>query len=78
MRRFMAAFAILPTLFFAGAAMAQHPNAYLRDAEIHRDGKVVTIVANDPRPLEQALQAVLQDYGWTIDYEDPPYKAASR
>jgi len=67
---------IMPTLFFAGAAMAQQSNSYLRDAELHRAGNIVTIVANDPRPLEQALQAVLQEYGWTIDYEDPPYQSS--
>jgi hypothetical protein len=71
----MTTFGIMPMLFFAGPAMAQQPNAYLRDAEVHRAGNIVTIVANDPRPLEQVLQTVLPEYGWTIDYEDPPYQS---
>lgn len=36
------------------------------------DGRIL-LRANDPRPLDQALLALGQEYGWTLDYEDPPY-----
>ncbi len=31
--------------------------------------------ANDPRPLDQAITAIRQEYGWIVDYEDPPYES---
>jgi hypothetical protein len=36
-----------------------------------------TITANSPRPLEQAISALNVEYGWTVDYEDPPYTSDS-
>jgi len=33
--------------------------------------------ANSPRPLEQALAALQQKYGWIVDYEDPRYVSQS-
>jgi len=34
------------------------------------------VVANDPRPL-QRREGLSEEYGWTIDYEDPPFGADS-
>lgn len=33
----------------------------------------VTVASNDPRPLRQAVEALAEEYGWTVDYEDPAY-----
>jgi len=33
----------------------------------------VRLTANDSRPLEQALTALQQKYGWLVNYEDPQY-----
>jgi hypothetical protein len=33
------------------------------------------LTANNPRPLFQAIDAIGQEYGWTIDFEDPPYQS---
>src|SRR5215475_1915416 len=41
--------------------------------ELRRSADSVTIIANGPRPLEQAVNRLSDEYGWTIDYEDPPY-----
>jgi len=40
-----------------------------------RDGRA-WVRANDPRPLEQATEAIAKSYGWVVDYEDPPYGPA--
>ena len=34
-----------------------------------------TLTANDPRPLMQAIATISQEYGWTVDFEDPPYRS---
>jgi hypothetical protein len=31
------------------------------------------VSANHPRPLFQTVEAVIREYGWVVDYEDPPY-----
>jgi hypothetical protein len=36
------------------------------------DGKV-RVAADDPRPLDRALDALQGKYGWRINYEDPQY-----
>jgi hypothetical protein len=38
----------------------------------HKKG-LATVVANDPRSLAQAVSAVREEYGWVVDFEDPPY-----
>jgi hypothetical protein len=52
---------------------ANHNLSYMGHAEIQHGPNSATVVANSPRPLEQAVQAVSEEYGWTIDFEDPPY-----
>jgi hypothetical protein len=38
----------------------------------HENGKA-TVSANEPRSLRQAMEAVAEEYGWTVDYEDLEY-----
>jgi hypothetical protein len=40
----------------------------------HGQGKA-TVESNEPRPLQEAMEALAKEYGWTIDYEDPAYSA---
>lgn len=40
----------------------------------HEQGKA-TVASNEPRPLRQAVEALAEEYGWTVDYEDPAYSA---
>jgi len=44
-----------------------------KQALISQTGPTVHLSANAPRPLEQALDALQQKYGWEVDYEDPQY-----
>ncbi len=60
--------------------IAAHPalaelRTYLRDAELRRENGAVTVHADDPRPLAQALDAISREYGLSIGYEDPPYRS---
>lgn len=54
---------------------AQQP-AYLRRGEVRHANGSATVVANDPRPLSQAITAVREEYGWRVSYEDPPYQSS--
>lgn len=33
----------------------------------------IVIKAHNARPLEQAVEALREQYGWMVDFEDPPY-----
>jgi hypothetical protein len=48
-------------------------SGYMDHAEIRRVANSITVSANFPRPLAQALTAISEEYAWTIDFEDPPY-----
>ncbi|MDQ6786734.1 MAG: hypothetical protein M3033_07980 [Acidobacteriota bacterium] len=39
----------------------------------HKKSGSAIIKVNDPRPLYQAISALNEEYGWVVDYEDPPY-----
>jgi hypothetical protein len=47
----------------------------MNKASIEQDEGTVMVHANSPRPLEQALDAICQAYGWLVDFEDPPYES---
>ncbi|MFZ0319796.1 MAG: hypothetical protein WAL56_11780 [Candidatus Sulfotelmatobacter sp.] len=60
-------------LFCCSAGTAYGQESYSKQATISEvDGKV-HLVANDSRPLAQALDALQQKYGWRVNYEDPQY-----
>jgi hypothetical protein len=51
------------------------PSRYMDEAIVqHGDGSAV-LKANNARPLKQAIEALNEEYGWIIDYEDPPYRS---
>lgn len=45
----------------------------MNEAVVERQARSATVKANSARPLAQALAAIREEYGWQIDYEDPPY-----
>lgn len=55
--------------------LAQAPTkpSFKSAAVVQHNGNTGTLTANFPRPLAQAVEAISQEYGWTVDYEDPPY-----
>jgi hypothetical protein len=48
---------------------------FMERATIHHQGSSAVVVANDPRPLMQAVDGVAREYGWAVNYEDPPYQS---
>jgi hypothetical protein len=64
---------IFCALLITAPRMARATGPYLKQAEVtEADGKI-RIMANSPRPLEQALDALYLKYKWDINYEDPQY-----
>jgi hypothetical protein len=50
---------------------------FMKEGLVKRNGSSATVIANDPRPLAQAISALNEEYGWVVDYEDPPYSSNS-
>lgn len=68
------AYALIVVIACAVAALAQeNPPHYMDRAEILRHQSSATVQADSARPLLQAVTAVREEYGWVVDYEDPPY-----
>jgi hypothetical protein len=44
-------------------------------AKVEHDTNTATVLAHQARPLQSALDAVEKEYGWVIDFEDPPYRS---
>jgi hypothetical protein len=51
---------------------ARH-SRYMDRAEVRHLADSVAVTANDARPLAQAVTALSEEFGWAIDFEDPPY-----
>lgn len=47
--------------------------AFTMQGSVTHGNSESTVVSNDPRPLNQAVEAVRKEYGWIIDFEDPSY-----
>lgn len=58
----------------AGQGASPNPGFWDR-ANLELTDGTVSVRANDPRPLAQAIEAIRQEYGWEVDYEDPPYES---
>jgi hypothetical protein len=55
----------------------ERQKAYVRHGVVSRQDKSVAVTANEPRPLAQTVRALGDEYGWVIDFEDPPYYSKS-
>jgi len=62
----------------ASVACAQttSPKKFIDHATVQCTGNTATLFASNPRPLMQAVNAVNDEYGWAVNYEDPPYESA--
>ena len=57
----------------AASQQAQRRQRPMKEGLVeHAHGSGI-VTANAPRPLSQAMDAIREEYGWTVDYEDPPY-----
>ena len=64
----------LPAKFFAQQISQRQ---YMNTVIEHKKSGLAIIKVNDPRPLYQAISALNDEYGWIVDYEDPPYLTES-
>ena len=54
-------------------AQAPTKPSFMNAAVVQHNGAAGMLTANDPRPLSQAIEAISQEYGWIVDFEDPLY-----
>jgi hypothetical protein len=71
---------LVPIMIAASLLHGQFPNTstHWDRAIIKHDSQLTgaTLTAVDARPLDQAVEALREEYGWLLDYEDPVYSAA--
>jgi len=62
------------SLLLAGLASAQSATrpTYMERALIRHSGSIATVTASYPTPLFQAIDAVRQEYGWVVNWEEAP------
>jgi len=60
-------------LFCCSAGTTYGQESYSKQATISEAGWKIRLVANDARPLAQALNTLQQKYRWRVNYEDPQY-----
>src|SRR5215471_8860188 len=72
LRTLAVVFAIASLATAAGQERHGRPK-FLEHAIVTPTDDLVVVQANDPRPLDQAIIGLREQYGWIVDYEDPPY-----
>jgi hypothetical protein len=75
MRRLWISFTVIIFATVVGAQVNKPRDEYLRHAELNHLGASALVLANAERPLRQAVMAVREEYGWIVDFEDPPYQS---
>jgi hypothetical protein len=50
---------------------------YMSEGVIEHADAIATLKVNAPQPLRQAVATLNLEYGWMIDFEDPPYMSDS-
>jgi hypothetical protein len=68
--------AIISVVVFSGLCSAQQSTggqSFKPRADITRVGNSIAVDASEPRPLKQAAEAIAEEHGWRVDYEDPIY-----
>lgn len=76
MRTFINAGLVL--LLSCGLLCAQadlRKRSYMQRGVVRHHVDSATVLANDPRPLSQAITAVSEEYGWVVHFEEPPYQS---
>jgi hypothetical protein len=70
--RFAGVFSLLLGVCLLQGQDPEH-SKYMDQARIKHSPQGATLTANDARPLDQAIEAMREEYGWLLDYEDPIY-----
>jgi hypothetical protein len=64
---------LVPSLLVSNGFSQAEPGPTIKKPLIYQVGQMVHINAAGSRPLLQAVDALQQKYGWTVDYEDAQY-----
>jgi hypothetical protein len=75
MRTLIVTSLVLPLLLCAAQAHAQQPPRVTEHGELHRTPGNTSLEVNAPRPLQEAVLALNEEYGWTVGYEDPQWQS---
>ncbi len=60
--------------YFYTAAQSNVQNLQpMEHGSIQHHGSSAVVFDRSPRPLLHAVRAVAEEYGWIVDFEDPPY-----
>lgn len=73
MKRILVLFVLLISVGSFLLAQTSTKPSFMNAAVIQHNGASGALTANFPRPLSQAIEAISQEYGWTVDFEDPHY-----
>lgn len=76
MRAFIVRLSIVLLGLCAANAYAQQTGRVVERAELRHAKGTATCVVNAPRPLQQSVQLVNEEYGWAVNYEDPLWDGA--
>jgi hypothetical protein len=69
---------VLILVLLAGRLWAQAPqpgSQFMAHGIVQHHGTSATVIANQDHALRQAIEAVREEYGWVVDYEDPPFRS---
>ena len=73
--------ALTPILLAASLLQAQFGNTptHWEHSKVEHDSQRArtTLTSLDARPLDQTIEALREEYGWLLDYEDPVYAKTS-
>ncbi|MGH9327773.1 MAG: hypothetical protein ACRD2B_13980 [Terriglobia bacterium] len=72
-KSFMVAMVVLALCAASYAQRPWVPHHYMLHATISHHAGTATVKADAADPLADAITAVSEEYGWVVDYEDPPY-----
>ena len=75
MRTLIVTSLVVPLLLCAAQAHAQQPPRVTEHAELHRTPGNASLEVDAPRPLQQAVLALNEEYGWNVGYEDPQWQS---
>jgi hypothetical protein len=66
---------VLQTVLLQSQRVESSTGYWYNGAVTHAAG-IAKAASNEPRPLRQAVESLADEYGWSVDYEDPIYSNA--
>jgi hypothetical protein len=61
--------------FCAYAQQTPQNDSVMVRGRVQHAGTSATVLAHQSRPLHSAISAIAEEYGWLVEFEDPPYRS---